>query len=219
MANEARLWLGSPTVMEFDAATGAYYLKVKVDGGITNVGITGTVVLGAGEDHIGEVGGRTVMVTGSFTRPAATGTYDANDGVTNIATGTASAIAFAPIARVAGGSFLIASARLVKSHTNTTNATFRLWLYRSLPSNVPLDGAAFLPTWAERSNRFGYIDFDSAIAGSDCACYYGEFPASKVLIPADLLTGQTMYGILQVKGAYAPGANEQYFIELGVLQD
>lgn len=220
MANVPRLWLGSPTVMEFDPVTGAYYLIVKVDGGIADVSVTGTVsvVLLPGESHIGEVGGSTVFVTGSFTRPAATGTYDANDGVTDSAS-TPSSFQFQNIARVDSGSFLIISARMVKSHTNTTNATFRLWLYKSTPSNIPNDGAAFQIAWAERTNRFAYIDFDTAIAGSNCVSYYGSFPDSKSTIPCKLPTDTSINGILQVKGAYAPGASEQFFFELGVLQD
>src|SRR5262245_43124828 len=39
--------------------------------------------IAAGENHLGEVGGRTVAITASYTRPADTTTYAAGDAVSN----------------------------------------------------------------------------------------------------------------------------------------
>jgi hypothetical protein len=172
--------------------------------------------LPAGENHVGEVGGRTTSVEVTLTRPADTTAYSVNDAVTN-ATSSASAIEFASAVRVSAGSGVIVNWMLTKSTTTTTNATFRLWLYKSSPSSVPNDNAAFSQLWANRSARIGYVDFTTAIAGSDCVDYFGVPVFTQQIVK--LGSGTSLYGILQALGAYAPGNAEQFLFKVGVLQD
>lgn len=95
----------------------------------------------------GNVGGYTTVASGSFTRPNDTTAYATNDAVTN-STSNATAITFANAARVAAGSGVILSARLVKSAPSSSPggaaaSGFRLWLYGSMPASVTADNAAF----------------------------------------------------------------------------
>lgn len=173
-----------------------------------------TALLEAGENFVGAVGGRTVISSASFTRPTDTIAYTSGDGVSNSTTAP-TAIEFTNAARVNSGSGLIISSKLTKSSPPTTNASFRLWLFTSAPSNVPLDNAAFGISFANRITRIGYIDFTSFVAGTDCA----ESVASGIQLPFKLPGGSSLFGILQALGAYPPISGEQFFLSNSILQD
>lgn len=164
--------------------------------------------------QVGQLRARVSSVT--LTRPNDTTAYAANDGVTN-STSAPTNLEFTSSAGTAGGTGIIYYARLVKSTNVTTNATFRLWLYNAAPSNTPNDNAAFSQAWANAAKRLGYIDFAIPLAGTDCVGYEGVL--SQRNIAFDLVSGTSLYGILQVTGAYTPGAQEQFQFLVGVLSE
>lgn len=178
------------------------------------VSIDGEMVIAAGENFVGAIGRRTIITSAFFTRPSDTITYTVGDGVSNSIT-TPTAIEFTNAARVAGGSGLIISAKLTKSSNTTTNASFRLWLFTSVPSNVPNDNAVFGISFVNRTSRIGYIDFTSFVAGTDCA----ESVVSGIQFAFKLAGGTSLFGILQALGAYPPISGEQFFLSNSILQD
>jgi len=161
-------------------------------------------------------GGRTLVVAGTFTRPADTTAYAAGDAV-NDSTSAPAAITFASCARATGGSGYITSAQLNKSTVTTTNAQFRLRLYANTPSSLANDNAASTRAWADRALRcIGYIDFTTATAGADCAISTGTL--NPLMIPF-VAVGTSLYGKLEALAAYAPGNAEVFYITLGVEQN
>jgi hypothetical protein len=158
--------------------------------------------------------GYQVVTSASFTRPADTTQYAANDAVTN-STSAPTILEFANSARTSGGSGLILSARHVKSSTTTTNANFRLYLYRATVSSVN-DNAQFPLLWANRANRIGFVDFTHTTQGT------GSDSSSSLVTFINLpfvATGTSLFGLLTVTAAYTPASGEQHYIELSVVQN
>ena len=152
------------------------------------------------------------VATAQFTRPSDTTAYAAGDAVANSTTAPA-AIVFAvqgDIARLGR----VVGARLTKSNTNLTNAAFRLWLFSAAPAPTN-DNAALALTFATAGSRLGYIDFATGVAGSDCAVFVGALPNSQ---PISLVAAQdaadTVWGLLEARGAYTPASAEQFHVAL-----
>lgn len=148
-----------------------------------------------------------------FVRPADTTAYAANDVVgTNPATNRT----FLNAARIAGGSGYITNVRLTKSSATVTNAFFRLWLYAVAPTAIA-DNAQMTLLWANRANRFGYIDLACTTegTGSDSAMAL----VTNINLKFDCAEGdRNIYGVLEAKQAYTPASGETFFIELTVDQ-
>jgi hypothetical protein len=197
------------------AATGA-----KQDTGNTSLGTiatnttnAGAPVLAAGENHVGEVGGRSTIVAATLTRPNDTTTYTANDAVTD-STSAPAAIDFAGMVRSAGKSGLLTTWQMTRN--STVAATFRLWLYQDTitPAN---DNAAFSIAAAATDKRVGYVDFTTSIAGSDCLDYYGTPVFTNW--PVKPVSGTGLKGVLQALTGFIPIANETFKFKVGSLMD
>lgn len=174
------------------------------------------IILAAGEAHVGEVGGRVAVASGSVTRPADTTAYAAGDLVANsTAAGSVTPISFT-VGRGSSGSSatgLIRRARLRKTGTSVTNAIFRLHLYSASPGVTNGDNGAWLSDNA--ANYIGAIDFLVDKAFSDGAAGNGV-----PLVGSELFfTGQTVYGLIEARGAYTPASGEQFSIGLNVVQN
>jgi hypothetical protein len=166
-----------------------------------------------------QVGGSTFISTATFTRPADTTAYAANDAVSNSTAATV-AMNFGTQARSNGvhtnSSGLIIGARLYKSTTTVSAATFRLWLFNAAPTSPAADNAAFTWSASDKASRFGYIDFVSPQATDGC-----DILAAPTLgnLAFNVASGSSLYGLLQATGAYSPGSAEVFNIYLHVLQD
>lgn len=152
----------------------------------------------------------------SFTRPADTTAYAAQDVVSN-STSSPAVLTFAAAGRYPGSSGIILSARHMKSSTSTSGATYRLHLYRVAPTAIA-DNAPFTMLYANRANRVGFIDFlhSAAGAGSDCTNALSTFVNLPFLCEASTVN---LFGILTVTGAYTPTSGEQHYVELHVAQN
>lgn len=162
------------------------------------------------------VGSPMAVVAAELTRPADTTTYTANDAVAN-STSAPTVITFSNIARVTGGSGYITNAKLVKSTTGVTGASFRLWLYSAAPTAIN-DNAAFPIKYADRAGCQGYIDLYPTTegTGSDCAVALQTGVGLKFKCAEG---SQSLYGLLEATGAYAPGNAEKFYLELTADQN
>lgn len=174
----------------------------------------------------GAVSGSTLVVVGlavcpssNFTRPNNTTAYASGQLIANSVTaGSVTPLSWTA-ARVAAGSGFVRRARLVKSGTTITNATFRLHLYGASPTVANGDGAA----WStNRSSYIGSVDLDmTASTGrvfTDSAEVIG-IPAVGNEINFTLTSGQTIYGLLEARAAYTPVAQEVFTVELEIVQN
>lgn len=158
-----------------------------------------------------------VITTASFTRPADTTAYAAQDVVSNSTTAP-TLLTFAGAGRANGGSGLILSARHMKSSTGISGANYRLHLYKVSTVTPINDNAQFAMLYANRLNRVGFIDFNHTAGGtgSDSSSALTTFVNLPFVCDA---AATALYGILTVTGAYTPTSGEQHMIELGIVQN
>lgn len=159
----------------------------------------------------------------NFTRPNDTTAYASGDLVANNTTaGSVTPMSWtAP--RYATGSGQVRRARLKKSGTTVTNASFRLHLYAADPSAATGisngDNGAWL---TKHASYLGSIDIDMQAAGngrvfSDAAAAPGAVGVGSEL-GFDLASGSTIYGLLEARAAYTPAAQEVFTCELEIVQ-
>lgn len=156
----------------------------------------------------------------NFTRPPDTNPYALGDLVANNTTAGSVAPLSWTAARVATGSFSIRRARLKKSTNTTTNASFRLHLYSTSPTSAAGDNAAYSTT---HSGYLGAVDLDASGANgrvfSDPAASVIGVPNVGAEINVKLASGQTIYGLLEARAAYAPGSAEVFTVNLEIMQN
>jgi hypothetical protein len=196
--------------------------EVVVKSGTVTAVTAITNALPAGEAHVGEVGGKTVTVTGTVTRPALdTNQYTAGDVVCG-STSAPAVITFAGCARANSGTGVIVGAHCVDSANQTTKPQLELWLFDTTvtPDN---DNAVFTPTDAELLTLVGIIQFGTWYVGDATAAAGGNIVSLATLvnhIAFDCGAAVTaLYGVLVARNAYTPVADEVFSVRLRILQD
>jgi hypothetical protein len=175
----------------------------------------------ATESHLGEVGGAMATPSATFTRPADTTAYAVGDLVANN-TVAASVVPFSwTAARVAAGSFLVRRARIAKSGTSATNASFRLHLYTTDPSAAAGITNGDNGVWLTKTAGYiGSIDVTIDKAFSDGSAGTGVLQSSTGSeISVHLASGQTLYGLLEARAAYTPANAETFTVVVELLQN
>lgn len=177
--------------------------------------LAGGTALAAGETHVGEVGFPLTNPSANFNRVADTNAYASGDLVAQSTTAGSCTPLSWTAARTAAGSFSVRRARLKKSGTSITNAAFRLHLYLSSPTIANGDNAAWSTT---HSGYLGAIDIVVDKAFTDGAAGNG-MPNIGSDINVKLASGQTIYGLLEARGAYTPASGETFTTELELFQN
>jgi len=166
----------------------------------------------------GDTTGAVKLITATFTRPADTTAYAAGDLVANSTTaGSVVAMSFANAARAAGKGGKIVGARLAKSGTGLTNASFRLHLFTSVPGTITNGDNSALST-------SGVADYIGALdVVVDRAFTDGAFGRSGAPLSGNFLeyvgATTTLYGLLEARGAYTPASGEVFTVTIAALLD
>lgn len=183
----------------------------------TDIGLPVASYPVASEVHMGEVGGKTVPVQTSFTRPSDANDYAANDAVSN-STSATTVMTFTGAARVSGGSGYIVRASVIHEKASVT-PRMRLHLYNATPGTVFNDNATFANTYAIESaaSYLGYIDFDAMASN-------GSTDSSKsqnetVRKPFKCNADANLYGLLQTLDAFTPGNAKGFTVKLMIEQN
>jgi hypothetical protein len=152
----------------------------------------------------------------SFTRPNDTTAYASGDLVANSVTaGSVVPMQFALGGNAMPGTTRITRARLRKSGTTATNASFRVHLYGASPTAANGDNGAWSTDQA--AGYLGAIDVASMKAFTDgCADVGAAAAGSELLIR--LPAGATLYALLEARAAYTPAANEAFTLTLESLE-
>jgi hypothetical protein len=184
---------------------------------------SGTTVTFATKDTTGSGGpqldqmmaGQTVKVSASLTRPADTNVYAVGDLVANnVTAASVVALTFANVVRVPGGGGMIRRARLKKSGTSLTNASFRLNLYSTAPTTIT-NGDNGVYSTSGVADFIGSLFFTLDRAFTDGAAGF-----STAEINLDLpSTNKDIYGLLEAQGIYTPVSAETFAVDLEVIQD
>lgn len=177
--------------------------------------LAGTLITApaAGENHIGEVGGNTVVAGGSITRQANTTAYASGQ---HIAAASAAAIPCA-VARKNAGTGVIAGVRISKSGTSLTNASFRVHLFKTAPGTLPADAATFAGgVSGVAAVALGYVDITMDQQYSDGAKGFASIQAKAF----DAAAGsQNIYALIEARAAYTPVSAEVFTVALEALRD
>lgn len=190
-------------------AAGANHVEPIDSGGTTMTETTGhslKVTPLATEAHLGEVGGKTaiISVTPTLTVHAS---YAANDYVGTSGT----AMTFTGAARVAAGGGAVISATLIDYAAQSVAA--ELWLFDAQPT-PPADSAAWSISDDDALKCIGVIPFTTYYASA----LNSVSPVNGLSIGYKLASGTSLYGCLVTRGApaYADG---DVSVRLTVLQD
>jgi hypothetical protein len=214
MADDITVTPGTGATIAADDVGGKLHQRIKL-----SIGDDGSAQDAKSSSGQLNVSGVIAFPSANFTRPADTTAYAAGDLIANSTTaGSVVPMSFTA-ARYAGGSGFIRAAKLRKSTTTLTNAFFRLHLYAADPSAATGitngDNGAWLTKFAD---YIGMIDIIVDRAFSDAAIGRGAPSVGSELafVP---VSGQTVYGLLEARAAYAPGNAEVFTVTLDVHQN
>lgn len=179
-----------------------------------------TVAPAAGENHLGEVGGNTVIATNNFTRPADTTPYTLGDLVANSTTAGLVAPLSLTVARKNGGTGRVLRLRLAKSSATLTNASFRVHLFRDTPTTSAGDNAAFSGAVNGLAKIYiGYVDITMDVAFSDGAYGFGAAPLGPCLSFAAPAGSQAISALIEARAAYTAASAETFTLYAEVDRD
>jgi hypothetical protein len=208
MSNNVSVTAGSGTAIKTTDNSGVHTPHHNVDS------------IAAGENHLGQIGGSVGVASANFTRPGDTTTYAIGDLIANSTTaGSVAAMQFT-VARVSDKSFRITRARVKKSGTSTTNASFRLHLYKNDPAASSGITNGDNGAWSTKEAEYlGAIDVAMDKAFSDAAKGIG-LPNEGFVISAQPSSGtRLVYGLLEARAAYTPANAEVFTVVLEIDQD
>lgn len=156
-------------------------------------------------------------VLDSFTRPNNTTAYAAGDVVT---AATAAVLEFAHAAPHPGSGGVVIAATLIDGACQSTKGDFELWLFDTAPT-IDNDNAAWTPTDAELQALVGVIDFGGtplvgdATSGAGGNVVYPTGAEANLPLPFKCVNGSaSLYGVLVVRNAYDPVAQETFAVRL-----
>lgn len=151
----------------------------------------------------------------SFTRPANTTAYTADDLVANHGTAGSVVVPHVAAARFPGGNGAIKGVQVTKSDPTLTNAAFRVHFFTAAPTVTNGDNGAFAPTNGHAKGYLGHVDvtLDEAIGDAGMGRAAADLQFDTVAPNADL------YMLLEAKGAYTPASAEVFTIELELERD
>lgn len=161
-----------------------------------------------------------VVAAPQMIRPADTTAYASGDLVANNTTaGSVTPLKFR-VGRDLKRGLTIIKARLRKSGTGTSGASFRLHLYRRQPTVTNGDNGAYVSN--EADDYLGYCQFDGMMTNgagsnlfSDGAAGNGVPGVGSTIecVPVSG-TDPSIWGLLEARGAYTPGNAETFDISL-----
>lgn len=162
-----------------------------------------------------------LSATVSFTRPADTTAYASGDLVANSTTAASVAALQFKFPRQRDKALQIKRVNIQKSDaSDIANAAFRLHLFRNIPTfatngdNDPISGNT-----SGATDWIGSLDVTAMIALADDAVGQG-IPVSGTEViwqninAADSADNDTLYGILEARGAYSPASAEVFTVTI-----
>lgn len=143
----------------------------------------------------------------SFTRPADTTAYASGDLVANNVTAGSVVPVSLTLLRVTS-TFGVIGAKIHKTGTSTTNASFRVHLYTTSPVPSNGDNGVWLTT--KFDTYVGSVDVTVDKVFADGATGIGT--ATEIV--GKLPTGTILYALLEARGAYTPASAEVFTVEV-----
>ena len=158
-------------------------------------------------------GGRCAVIAATaFARPSDTTQYAVGDLVADSTTaGSVTPIQWS--LRGDGGAVEVVRVRVQKSTTTASAATFRVHLYESPPTAANGDNGA----WA--TDVAGYLGYAEVIMAAFSDDAYGIGVPGTPIIAQAATGSRLIYGLIEARGAYAPGSAETFTATLEVARE
>jgi hypothetical protein len=151
----------------------------------------------------------------NFTRPADTTAYASGDLVANSTTAGSVVAMTLAIPTIAEGCGIIRRVKLHKSGTGVTNAAFRAHFYKVAPTTVTNgDNAAFSTNGV--ANYMGAVDVTVTRVFTDGSAGFGV-PLTGNEMSFKLASGDSVFVLLEARGAYTPASAEVFTVTLELL--
>ena len=157
----------------------------------------------------------------TITRPADTTAYTSGDLVANSVTaGSVAALQFTTLARTSGGGGEVTGVTIQKSTNVITNVALRVHLFDTIPTFTSAGDNSAISSVVVAADKgyLGYVDITTFVAFSDVAWGSGAVDNSRGSL-AYKATAQIIYGIVEARGAFAPGNAEVFTIRLHARQN
>ncbi len=202
---------GDPFILERSAAV---TIGAALPAGTNNIGDVDVASIAAGENHLGEVGGKMVKGSVEFTRPADTTAYTAGDVVSDSASAS-TLMDFASFARTNGGGGYIVAARLLTDKKSTT-PRMRVHLFNAANPTVAADNAAHKEIYADASKRMGYFDLPAMSTPVDTT-NSDQSRSIDMNLRFPFVTGgstRSVYALLEALDAFTPASGEKFTLVL-----
>ncbi len=176
----------------------------------------GSVAMLAGENHIGEVGGRTTVVSACVTRPNDSASYVTGDMWAN-ATTNGTLLRFPNCARKDNGSGVIVQVLCANSASLATQPQINLWLFDNVVTS-PSDNAPFALTDVDIERTLGITELSTWFAGGSTLNSLAQ--VRNVDIPFVCQSAcNSLWGIPVVMNSCSPAAQQNLQFRLGILPD
>lgn len=187
--------------------------------GQTTMAASTSVAIASNQSNVPVISNNSeVRISANFTRPADTTAYAAGDLVANSTTaGSVVPMSFTNAVRSAGDCVRIERVRIEKSSTNLTNASFRLHLFEASPTPTVGDNGVYNNAGVLATNNIlyhaGTFPVTMQWSGSDGAMGIGT-PTTGNGATASPTSGTSLFGLLEVTGAYTPASGEIFYVVL-----
>lgn len=179
-----------------------------------------------GSFAMASVAGKTVIASAELKRPADTNPYAIKDAVANSTTGAnVTMLEFAGSARSLGGGGSIAKVRLMTDKKDDASL-YRLHLYHTAPAAALRvgDNSPFTFLWANRASRVGMIDLpalstEDATGSTGAGATAGNGVANMPMPYQCAAADNKLYGLLEILTALTPASEQNYFVELTLMEE
>ncbi|KKK73145.1 hypothetical protein LCGC14_2896780 [marine sediment metagenome] len=163
----------------------------------------------AGEAHLGSIGGYTVPIQATLTRPADTDAYTALDCIADKTSG-ASAIEFANAGRKTGGTGYITGLRFETDQAANVSE-YNLHIFREAPGTVIQDNAVWNAVTADKAIRVGTINIPAiAKVGASGTSALKEITGLKLPYKC---TATSLFAQLETVTGFTPASAQAFLIE------
>lgn len=167
--------------------------------------------LSPSEQHIGQVGGTTRIVTAAFIRPADTVGYAAGDLIAPSTTvGAGNVMTLAGIARVSGG-----TGRIIRLRAATDQAAFagtlRIHLFKTSVAPTVGDNGVLAASVANYVNYYGMADVVLAqgILSNGSKGFMAFSPSIAFDVPAGV---SDIYALIETRTAFTPASGQRFSV-------
>lgn len=193
--------------------------RLDVNLGAAPATVTATATLAASAVTAGNVGGVEGVLSATFTRPADTNTYAANDCISN-STSAPVALTFANAALTTGHGGVVLGATIIDEANQTLPLSATLHLFSAIPTSTN-DNAALALSTADLANYLGSVKFTTASITNAASGASGSIALTGALqnpLPYKC-AATSLFGVLQANNSYLPISGEVFIVILSCSLD